>query len=82
MVENPSLVNVQDNIISEASRSNLSGKKIFENYAGEIAKNNPNSVVRTVHFPKRRPGETVPFAVTHYVTVDGKVVHGVSILNR
>lgn len=82
LVDDPAVVNIQSNIISEAARSNLSGKKIFENLAGRIATENPNSVVKTIHFPKRRPGETVPFAVTHYITVDDVVVHSISILNK
>ena len=82
MVDNPSLVNVQSNIISEAAKSNLSPKRTFEKLAGRIAAENPNSIVKTIHFPKRRPGETVPFLVTHYITVDGKMVHGVSIPNK
>jgi len=82
MVDDPKIVNVKENIISESPGSNLGPKRVFENKAGKIAKENPNSVVETVHFPKYKNGETVPHAVTHYIKVDGKIVHGVSIPNK
>jgi hypothetical protein len=82
MVDDPKIVNVKENIISEAPGSNLGPKRVFENKAGKIAKENPNSVVETVHFPKYKNGKTVPHAVTHYIKVDGKIVHGVSIPNK
>lgn len=82
MVDDPKIVNVKENIISEAPGSNLGPKRVFENLAGKIAKDNPDSVVETVHFPKYKSGSTVPHAVTHYIKVDGKIVHGVSIPNK
>ena len=82
MVDEPKIVNVKSNIISESAGSNLGPKRVFENLAGRIAKENPNSVVKTVHFPKRQAGQTTPYAVTHYITVDGKVFYGVTILNK
>jgi hypothetical protein len=51
LVENPGLVNGESNIISEAAKSNLGPKRIFENLAGRIAKTNPNAVVKTIHEP-------------------------------
>ena len=69
-------------MISEAPGSNLGPKKSFENLAKKIKQENPASDVRTVHFPKRRLGQTVPYAVTHYIIVDGQVVYGVTIFNN
>jgi hypothetical protein len=81
-VDNPSLVNVRENIIAEAGGSNLGPKKVFENKAISMADDNPNSVVKTIHRPLRKPGEVRPFAVTHLIEMDGVIVHGVSIFNR
>jgi len=81
MVDSPDLVNVKSNFISEASHSNLGPKRSFEKLAGRIAEANPDSVVKTIHFPRRMQGETVPYAVIHFVTVDGVAVHGVRIPN-
>jgi hypothetical protein len=81
-VNNPALVNVRPNIIAEASHSNLSPKKVFDNYVGALADANPGSVVRTVHEPIRRPGVMRPDAVTHSAYLDGNLNHSVTIPNR
>jgi RHS repeat-associated protein len=82
LVENPEVVNVKANIISEAAKSNLSPKRIFENLAGKIAKENPGAIVKTHHVPIRFPGSSVPYEVYHYITVNGKIVHAVTIKNQ
>jgi hypothetical protein len=82
LVEEPSLINVKENIISEAARSNLSAKRIFENIAGRIANENPGAIVKTHHMPVRLPGNSVPYEVYHYITVNGKIVHGEVIKNE
>ena len=81
-VDEPSTVNVRPNLISEAPGSNLSAKKIVENYAIRLAKENPDSIVTMKLEPQRLPGQTRPFAVTVYVTQNGKTVYAVSILNK
>ena len=72
-VEEPKLFNIKNNLISEAPRSNLSVKKRFENLLKSITAENPGAVIRFISVPKRRPGQVVPFAVSHYITVDGVV---------
>jgi hypothetical protein len=76
------LVNVTENMISEAPRSNLGAKKVAENYAIKLAAQNPKSLVTFVAEPLRAPGVTRPFAVTVWVIQDGRTVYGVTILNR
>ncbi len=81
-VDNPSLVNVPQNIISETPRSNLGPKKSFDNLASRIAAQNPRASVRVVAEPLRRAGEARPYAVTYWVERDGVRVHGVTIFNK
>jgi len=81
-VANPSLVNVKPNIIAEAAGSNLGPKKQFENLAIRMSDDNPLSRIDTIHEPLRMAGATRPFAVTHWITKDGQIVYGLSILNR
>ncbi len=81
-VDDPRLVNVSQNIISEAPRSNLGPKKVFDNLLSRIAAQNPGAVVRGRHKPLFRSGETRPHAVEHKILVDGKEVHTVVIPNR
>jgi hypothetical protein len=81
-VDDPSLVNVPENIISEAPGSNLGPKKSFDYLLSRIAAENPSSVVRGRHKPLFRPGDTRPYAVEHMIVVDGKTVHTVVIPNR
>jgi hypothetical protein len=81
-VDNPSLVNVQENIISETPRSNLSLKKKFDNLASRFAAQNPGSVIRVVAEPLRRAGETRPYAVTYWIEQDGARVFGQTIFNK
>jgi hypothetical protein len=81
-VDNPAYVNVVHNLISEAPASNLGLKKSFDLRASRIAAENPDSVVRFVSEPLRHIGESRPFAVTHYILVNDKVVEGVTIFNR
>ncbi len=76
------LVNVRENINSEAPRSNLSTKKKVENYAIRLARENPDAVVTMTVDNLRKSGETRPFAVTVTIKMDGKTVYGVSVLNR
>ena len=80
--DNSSLVNVRSNIISEAPGSNLGPKKTIENYARRLADDNPLSVINMVTEPLRHPGQTRPFAVSVWITQDGKAVYGASVLNR
>jgi hypothetical protein len=81
-VDNPSLVNVPQNIISETPRSNLGPKKSFDNTASRIAAQNPRATVRVVAEPLRRAGGARPYAVTYWVERDGVRVHGVTIFNK
>lgn len=82
-VKTPSKVNVSENIISEAPGSNLGPKKqLIDNKAAQLAAENPNSVIETVHEPLRMSGQTRPYAVNHYILKDGKIVYGVTIMNR
>ncbi len=81
-VDDPTLVNVRENIISEARRSNLSAKKQLDTLVSRIAAQNPDAVVRLRAEPLRRAGEARPFAVTYTVTKDGEVVHAVTIINE
>jgi hypothetical protein len=69
-VEDPRLVNVRPNIISEARRSNLGTKKTFDNLVSRIAAENPNSVIKVIAEPLRRPGQRRPFAVTYWIVKD------------
>ena len=80
-VANPKDVNVPENIISETPASNLGPKKVFENKAAQTAATAP-SRTRFISDPIRDPGATVPKAVTHYVTQDGKVVKAETVLNK
>ncbi len=81
-VDNPRLVNVRENIISEAPGSNLGPKRVIENYAIRLADQNPKSTIQMILEPQRISGQTRPFAVTVWVTQDGNIVQGVSIFNR
>ncbi len=81
-VDDPKAVNVRENIISESPRSNLGPKKKFDNMASEIARENPGSVVRTIHEPHYSGNDMRPHAVTHTITVDGNEVHSVTIPNQ
>ena len=78
----PAYVNIPENLISEAPASNLGLKKSFDLRASRIAAENPSSTVRFISEPIRNIGDTRPFAVTHYITVDGRVVDAASILNK
>lgn len=80
-MEDPATVNIQENIISEQAGSNLGPKKTFDTRLAKVAGNNPDSVVKSTHVPLRREGETRPFAVTHWITIDGEKVYGVTIFN-
>ncbi len=80
-VSDPSLVNVSANLISESPKSNLSLKKSFDLAVSRLAAENPGKEVRVRAAPQRGPGETRPHAVTYYVTVDGKEVKALTILN-
>lgn len=81
-VDQPKLVNVRPNMISEAAASNLGPKKVIENYAIRLADDNPNSVVQMILEPQRVPGQTRPFAITVWIVQDGVIVRGISIPNR
>jgi len=81
-VEFPSAVNIRENIISEAAGSNLGPKKVLDNLAARIARQNPESNVKFIAIPKRMSASARPDAVTYYITVDGRVVHAETILNR
>ncbi|MEW6363639.1 MAG: RHS repeat-associated core domain-containing protein, partial [Acidobacteriota bacterium] len=81
-VDQPGLVNVCENIISETAASNLGPKKVLDNLVSRIAAENPNSVVRVIAEPLRRVGETRPFAVTYWIEKDGVRVTGQTILNK
>jgi RHS repeat-associated protein len=81
-VDDPKLVNVKPNIVSEAPKSNLSPKKIAENYAIRLADQYPDSKINMIVEPLLNPGETRPYAVSMWVTKNGEVVYGVSIPNR
>ncbi|HEX6640288.1 MAG TPA: hypothetical protein VF215_04210, partial [Thermoanaerobaculia bacterium] len=80
-VDNQKLVNVRENLISESPSSNLGPKKTFDLLASRIAAENPGAVVRTRHEPLYRPGETRPYAVTHWILKNGIVVHGETVFN-
>lgn len=80
-VRDPSKVNVQKNLISESPRSNLRLKKSFDIKASKLADAFPTKVVHTRHRPLRHPGETRPYAVEHWIEVNGKKVYGVTIFN-
>jgi hypothetical protein len=81
-VETPSKVNVPENLNSEAVYSNRGPKRIFDRRASEIAAENSDSVIETVHEPLRKAGETRPFAVTHYILKDGVPVYAETIFNQ
>lgn len=81
-VTNPEKVNVPENIIDEAPKSNLGDKKRFDNKAAKFAAENPGSIIETVHTPLRRRGQRQPFAVSHYILKDGKIVYGVTVINK
>lgn len=81
-VDYPHLVNIPQNLISEAPGSNLGLKKIYDLKASRIAAENPNSTVRFISEPIRKVGDVRPFAVSHYITIDGRTVEAVSIFNR
>ncbi len=81
-VENPKLVNVKENIVSETSKSNLGPKKRLDNLVSRLAAADPDSVVRMRAEPLYRKGETRPFAISYSVTKDEEIVHAVSILNQ
>jgi hypothetical protein len=81
-VRDPTKVNVKPNIISEAPRSNLSPKKIFDNLASEIAAANPEKLVETRHFPVYASDNLRPIAVRHSILVDGVEVHKAVIPNE
>lgn len=80
-IKDPSRVNVQKNLISESPRSNLRLKKSFDIKASKTADAFPTKEVYTRHRPLRRPGETRPYAVEHWIEVNGKKVYGVTIFN-
>ena len=81
-VDNTAFVNNKYNLISEARSSNLGLKKSLDLEASRLAVQNPNSEVRLIAQPVREIGQPRPFAVSYYVTQDGKLVRGLSILNR
>jgi hypothetical protein len=81
-VEEPDLVNVKPNIVSEAAGSNLGPKKVFDNRASRTADQNPGAVVRTEHEPSYPQDSTRPDSVKHRITINGKVVHEVDIPNK
>jgi hypothetical protein len=81
-VDNPALVNVKANIISETPTSNLGPKKSLDLLVSKLAAENPNSIIRIIAEPLRRQGETRPFAVTYWVEQDGERVMGQTILNK
>jgi hypothetical protein len=75
------LVNSKLNLISEASTSNLSAKKVFENRLLELADANPNSSVRIISEVHRIPNDPVPKYVMHYIALDGKIIRAALIKN-
>jgi hypothetical protein len=81
-VDNPKLVNVQKNIISESAKSNLGPKKKLDNLVSKIAANNPKSTIRFVARPLRQKGISRPFAVTYYIEKNGEIVYAISIFNK
>lgn len=81
-VANPADVNVRENMIAEARASNLGPKRSFDLLASRIADRNPGAIVETLHTPLRRQGEARPYAVTHSLVVDGRIVHTVTIPNQ
>ncbi len=80
-VRDPSKVNVQKNLISESPQSNLRLKKSFDIKASKLADAFPTKIVHTRHRPLRHSGETRPYAVEHWIEVNGKKVYGVTIFN-
>ena len=80
-VDDTATVNVKENIISESGASNLGPKKQLDNLLSRIKCDNPGAVVRLRAEALRKPGETRPFAITYYITVDGQLTRAVTILN-
>jgi LysM repeat protein len=78
----PRLVNVPQNIISEAPSSNLGPKKAFDNLLSRLAAQNPGATVRGRHRPVFKAGENRPYAVEHRIFVNGKEVYKVVIPNK
>jgi hypothetical protein len=66
---------------SSTPRSNLGAKKVFDNLVSRIAAENPESAIRVIAEPLRRPGQARPFAVTYWIEKDGVRIHGQTILN-
>lgn len=81
-VDQPGLVNVRENMISETAASNLGPKKALDSLVSRMAAENPNSIIRVIAEPLRRGGETRPFAVTYWIEKDGVRVTGQTILNK
>jgi hypothetical protein len=80
--DNPTDVNVKENIISEARRSNLGPKKKFDLLASRVAQQNVGALVESLHLPAHRHGETRPHLVTHAIFVNGRLFHTITIPNE
>jgi hypothetical protein len=81
-VPDTSLVNVKENLISETTGSNRGMKQQLEKRSYALAAENPGKQLRFISEPLRRAGEVRPFAVSHYLTLDGNLVEAVTIFNR
>jgi DNA/RNA non-specific endonuclease len=79
---NPKSADAFLNVVWEKGVINLSYKKRFENAVAAFAEDNPGCIVTTLHEPLFRPDEGRPFAMQHYVVVDGVVVGAVTLKNE
>jgi hypothetical protein len=79
---NPRLVNVQENLISEAAASNLGPKKSFDNLLARMKAENPSSSVLSRHRSLYRDDALRPYAVEHQIVKDDEVVYRVTIENK
>jgi len=80
-VADPRITNVVENLISEASRSNLSPKKKFDNLVSKVAGALPGRVKTRSKPVRSKPGVARPDFMVHEIIVDGKVAYRVTIPN-
>ena len=77
----PVRANIPENIIPESPTSNNQAKRVFENLALRTKQANPNSEVWTIHEPFFRGSTTRPYAVRHFLEVNGRIIHTTVIPN-
>jgi hypothetical protein len=78
----PELVNVPENMASEAAGSNLGPKKSFDNLLARLKAANPSSNIYSKHRNLFKADEMRPYAAEHIIVKDGQVIHQVVIPNQ